>query len=227
MAGDARFKTRQFRADRSGVPHSLNYDFVHEVAKCLHAELKPLGFTKRRHAWNRRCGDGLVQCIDLGMDECVPPHDRSPADAQYRSWSANYSLGAAVFFEEVAELWQRPPGDFITHAQCEVRWHHDHSVTSRWPIVGLPDDAARDVYSAIVATVMPWLATCSDREALVTPEFTAAGRIPTFAFAAIAARIGRGDRARDGLVADLIDPESQPGYRANIQKFAERLGVTL
>jgi hypothetical protein len=218
------FKTRRTRPDSCVVAQTLNYRYVSEVATKIHIHLKPLGFAKRRHAWNCSIGDGVVQCISLGMDEYVPPHDHRPADALYRSRSANYELGAAVFFEEVAELWGRPPKTFVTEAQCAVRWHDDRDVTSRWPIAGIPQDAAVDVYATIAEAVIPWLAESSDRSQLVAGG---AENVPTPAFAAIAVRAGRPDLASARFRTDMADPESHPRYVANIPKLAAQLGIYL
>jgi len=210
--------------DHTPVAQTSNFEFVHEVAALLHVELKPLGFTKRRHTWNRRVGDGVVQCIELSMDEYVPPHDHRPADALYRSWSANYALGAAVHFDEVTALWGLPTKDFIRCASCAVRWHHGPDVTSRWPIVGLPEEAAIEVRAALVDGALPWLDDSSQRAVLTE---RAPADVPTPALAAIAVRAGHPDAALTWLRADLADPNSSPQYVANIPNLAERLGLTL
>ncbi len=215
------------------MPKTPNTELLGSAAQIVHGVLKPLGFRKRRHAWNRTVEDGVVHFIGFQMAEYTPPPSRDiPDDARWRSFSSKFTVNLGVWFAEYAELTDLPTDpSFVSYGavQSSLGYLMDVRTHVWWPIVGTPVEIAAEIVEPLMGRGLPWLDSVGHRSELMqqTPDKLLSLGAPPQLIAAVAVRESQPDLAVSVLRSAIVGNPDLPKLQNRMRSAAARLGLDL
>lgn len=118
----------------------------------LDSLLKPLGFTRRRHVWNRR--DGILVSV---------------VDVQVSKAGDTATLNAGVLDRDVyLKAWDKEPPAFIEVPECTVSARVGELIDNKdvwWKLA--EDDSGNALSQSVVTHLLPFLEHMRGREGMV------------------------------------------------------------
>jgi hypothetical protein len=178
------------------------------VGEHLHPLLAPLGFKRRRKAWNRRAGT-IVQVIDL---------QAAKSNSSERS---DFTINIGVFSARVFEaVWQRSTPEFVKGTDCTLRLRIGDLqeggelavLKDTWWCIDdthALDEVGKDVVAAVKSKAVPFLNRVQSDESILEMMGKIGGWPRKFALNQIYLAALNAETGKTTIAAQLLDDASK------------------